>query len=424
MIPCLLVILFAGFLLMGLPVALCLCLAAVVGMLLLGIPLETFPQTLGMGMNSFPLLAVPFFILTGKIMNSGGITRRIFEMVNCVVGPFHGGLAQVNILSSLVFSGMSGAAVANAAGLGTVQVRAMKASGYDADFAVAVTAASATMGPIFPPSIILVVYGIAAEAPINRLFLGGILPALLMAASLMVLTHVLALKRNYPRSPAVPFSVFTRHLLVALPALFTPVIIIGGTLGGIFTATEAGVVAVLYAVIIGLFVYRELALTDLPKLCIETMATTAMILFIVGAAASLGWILTYYKIPTIISTCIAMITQDRLTLLLLFTLLYLFLGCFMEAAAIVVMTVPVVLPLLTTVGIDPIHFGIVLGMCMSIGTLTPPVGITMYVMCDIGKISTEQFTRIILPFLIVLVADVLIVAFFPRLVLLLPSLVP
>ena len=414
--------LFIITILIGLPVAFCLCFTSIVTMVWQDISLLAFVQNLSLGINSFPLLAVPFFILSGQLMNTGGMTHRIFNFANYIVGPIRGGLGQVNIAASLVFAGMSGAAVADAAGLGVVEIKAMKDAGYDSDFSVAITAASSTIGPIIPPSIIMVIYGIAAEVSIGRLFVGRILPGILMTLALAVLTYVIAARRHYPVEAKVSVMTALKGFLNALPALFSPLIIVGGILGGIFTPTEAGAVAVLYSLVLGIFVYKELKLKDLPKIFIEAMLTTSLLLFIVGAAKTFGWVLTYFRIPAEFAEFVSTLTSDPLLIIFLFIGVYLLLGCFMEAAATVIITVPVVLPLIKAVGIDPVFFGVVVSMCMSIGTLTPPLGIVMYIMCEIGDISVERYTRVILPYLLVLIAVIVLMAVFPSVVLYLPNL--
>ncbi len=407
----------------GLPVAFSLCLAGIGILAFQGISLQAFTQNLSLGMNSFPLLAVPFFVLAGQLMNSGGITRRVFNFANYLVGPIRGGLGQVNIIGSLIFAGMSGAAVADAAGLGQVEIKAMRDAGYDNDFSVAITAASSIIAPIIPPSIAMVVYGCTAEVSVGALFVGGIIPGLLLTAALMLYVYFIAKRRNYPVETWVGFRMLLKGFLSALPALLTPAIIIGGILGGIFTPTEAGAIASIYALVVGLFVYKELKLKDLYKIFVETMVTTSKILFIVGAAKVFGWVLTYFGIPVQLTQAISGVTTNPLLITLIFVALYLFLGCFMEAAAVITMTVPVVLPLLLAVGIQPIFFGVLLTMCMAVGTLTPPVGTVMYIMCDIGNISVQHFTKIMLPYFAVLLFVILLVAFIPQLVTFLPNLI-
>lgn len=412
-----------GLMVLGLPIAFALCISSIVVMAVQGIPLNAFTQNLSLGINSFPLLAAPFFILAGQLMNTGGITQRIFKFVNYLVGPIRGGLGQVNIFASLIFAGMSGAAVADAAGLGTVEIKAMKDAGYDSDFSIAITAASSTIGPIIPPSIIMVVYGITAEVSVGKLFIGGIIPGLLMTAALVILTYIIAVRRGYPSEKGATFKELLKSFLEALPAIITPVIIVGGILLGVFTPTEAGAVAALYAFIVGVFVYRELKFKDLPRILIQTMITTSLILFLVGSAKVFGWVLTYYAVPSKIAAYIGGLTQNPLLITLLFTVVYLILGCFMEAAAIVVMTIPVVIPLLHAVGIDPVFFGVLVSMCMSIGTITPPLGTVMYLVCNIGGIEIEHFIQIIWPYLVILIGVIFLIAFFPEIVTFLPNLV-
>jgi len=418
----LMLIILLGGMITGVPVAFALILSSLLVLLIKGIPLVAFIQNLSIGINSFPFLAVPFFILAGQLMNTGGITTRVFRFANHLVGPIRGGLGQVNILSSLIFAGMSGAAIADASGLGVVEIKAMRDAGYDKDFSVAVTAASSTVGPIIPPSIAMVVYGMSAEVSVGRLFIGGIIPGLMMTIALMGLTYFIAIRRNYRREQRGALKLVIKDFVSALPALMTPLIIVGGILGGVFTPTEAGAVAVLWAVIVGLFVYKELKLKDLPKVFFEAMFTTAKILFIVGGAYVFGWILTYFNIPVVFASFMGNITSNSTLIILLFIFLYLILGCFMEAAAIIVMTVPVVLPLLHNAGIDPVFFGVLITMCLSIGTLTPPLGTVMYVICNIGDIGVEHFIRIIVPYLAVLITVVILVGLIPSLVTFLPEL--
>ncbi len=418
----LMLLILIATIILGIPVAFALGFASLITILVNGIPFSVFIQNLTLGVNSFPLLAVPFFILAGKLMNTSGITERIFRFVNYFVGPIRGGLGQVNILSSLIFAGMSGAATADAAGLGMIEIKAMKDAGYDPDFSVAITAASATIGPIIPPSIIMVIYGLSAEVSIGRLFVGGIIPGLLMTLSLMVLTYIIAVKRRYPREEKAPAKVVLISFFKAFPALMAPVVIIGGILGGIFTATEAGAIAVVYALLIGAFVYRELTWKGLINILFESMITTAVIMIIIGSAAVFGWLLTYYRIPALAAQALLSISTNPLVITTLLVVMYLFLGCIMEAAAIVVMTVPVVAPLLTQLGVDLVAFGVIVAVCMSIGTLTPPLGIVMYILCDIAEVRIVHYMRVIWPFLAALLAVILLMVLFPGIITFLPDL--
>lgn len=416
-------ILLLIFIVCGIPVAFALALSSLVVLLYENIPLIVFVQKIAMGVDLFALLAVPFFILAGNIMNRGGISRRIFKFAGDLVGHINGGLGQVNILASLIFAGMSGAAVADAAGLGTVEIKAMTDAGYDKDFSVAITAASSTVGPIIPPSIIMVIIGITSDTSIGSLFLGGIIPGIVMAIALMIITYFMAVRKGYPKNKRASLMIIARSFLDAIPALFMPLIIVGGILSGIFTATEAGCVAVIYALIISMFVYKEMKIKELFKMLVECMQTTAILLIIVATASLFGWIISYQGIPRLLTEMLLDFTQNPLLMLTMLVFLFIFLGCFMEAAAIVVMTLPIMMPLLAQLGIDKIHFGVILAMCMSIGTLTPPVGIVMYTICKIGDVSIAQYLKAIYPYGIVLLLSIFLMAFFPDFVLFLPKLI-
>lgn len=406
---------------LGVPVGFSIGLSSIFVLWLNGMPFSIFIQNFAMGMNSFSLLAIPFFILAGKLMNTSGITERIFTSVTDLVGHFRGGLAQVNIVSSLIFAGMSGSATADAAGLGMVEIKAMDNAGYDRDFSVAVTAASSTIGPIIPPSIIMVIYATAAQESVGKLLIGGIVPGILMTVALMLITFFIARKRDYPREQKTTFSKKVDSFVKAIPAMLGPVILVVGILSGVFTATEAGSVIVLYSFILGFFIYKELTLKQLWQIFLETMVTTANIMLIIGSAKAFGWILSYYNVPAMVATGLMALSQNPTIITLLLVAMFLFLGCIMEAAAIVIMTVPVVLPILTQLGINPIAFGVIVAVCMSIGTLTPPLGIVMYVLCDIADLSIGKYIKALTPYLITLLVVILILVLFPGLITWLPN---
>jgi tripartite ATP-independent transporter DctM subunit len=406
---------------LGVPVGFSIGLSSIFVLWLNGMPFSIFIQNFAMGMNSFSLLAIPFFILAGKLMNTSGITERIFTSVTDFVGHFRGGLAQVNIVSSLIFAGMSGSATADAAGLGMVEIKAMDNAGYDRDFSVAVTAASSTIGPIIPPSIIMVIYATAAQESVGKLLIGGIVPGILMTVALMLITFFIARKRDYPREQKTSFSKKFDSFVKAIPAMLGPVILVVGILSGVFTATEAGSVIVLYSFILGFFIYKELTLKQLWQIFLETMVTTANIMLIIGSAKAFGWILSYYNVPAMVATGLMTLSQNPTIITLLLVAMFLFLGCIMEAAAIVIMTVPVVLPIITQLGINPIAFGVIVAVCMSIGTLTPPLGIVMYVLCDIADLSIGKYIKALMPYLITLLVVILILVLFPGLITWLPD---
>jgi len=416
-------ILLLIFIFGGVPVAFALALSSLAVLLYDNIPLIIFAQRIAMGIDMFVLLAVPFYILAGTLMNRGGITRKIFKFAGDLVGHTDGGLGQVNILSSMIFAGMSGSAIADAAGLGTVEIKAMIDAGYDRDFSVAITAASSSVGPIIPPSIIMVIIGVCSDTSIGSLFIGGIIPGIIMSLSLMIITYFIAIRKKYPKNKKAQIKTIIWDFIDAIPALLMPLMIVVGILSGMFTATEAGCVAVVYALVLTMFVYKEIKFNDLLGIFVECMHTTAVLLMIVGTASLFGWIISYQGIPNLLTGMLLNFTRNPQLMLIMLVLLFIFLGCIMDAGPIVVMTLPTIMPLLAQLKIDKIHFGVILAMCMSIGTLTPPVGTVMYTICRIGKVSIGQYIKAIYPYGIVLLLVILLMIFFPDLVLFLPKLI-
>jgi tripartite ATP-independent transporter DctM subunit len=406
--------------LVGLPVGFALAASSILLMILAGIPIQLFATKFLHSLNSFTLLALPFFILTGQLMNTGGITRKIFDFADDLVGPIRGGLAQVNIVASMIFAGISGAAVADAAGLGTVEIDAMTKRGYDKDISVAVTAASATVGPIIPPSIILVVIGIAGEYSIGGLLVGGLVPGVLMGFLMMVLTYFLAKGRNYPVSNRPPVRKIVKDFKSAGFALGAPFIIVGGVMSGIFTATESGAIAAAYSFIVGAFIFKELNARLLIQSLIETAKMTAMILFLLSTAYVFGWLLSYHQVPLHVTNFLTSISPNKYLILVGVCILYLILGTIMEAAAIVVMTLPVLSPALLRIGVDPIHLGVLIGINMSIGTITPPLGTVMYTVCAVGDLSVPRYLKAIYPYMLLLIASMFVMVFFPQVITFLP----
>ncbi len=418
----LLIILLMVMVFGSVPVSFALTLTGLIFFLVHNIPLESFAQRMVEGVDSFPLLAAPFFILAGNLMNAGGITRRIFNLADSLVGHIRGGLGHVNVLASMLFAGMSGSALADAAGLGKVQIEAMTDRGYDIEFSTAVTAGSATIGPIIPPSIIMVIYGISAQVSIGNLFLGGIIPGVLMGLSLMLMVYFYSLINKYAVNDGFKLSRVWHILKECILALFTPIIIVGGILGGIFTPTESGAIAALYAFVISFFVYKEVSLKQFGKILMETASVTAVVLFIVTSASIYGWTLTFEQIPQAIALQLVSVSTEPLIILLILSVLYLFLGALMEPSAIVIMTIPIVLPILNQFGIDPVFFGVLLAINMSVGTITPPVGITMFVLCKITGQSIDQYAKFIWPWLLLLILFMVLLMVFPEIVLFIPNL--
>lgn len=405
---------------LGMPLFLTLGLASAAYLWSHGDVLLAVPQRITAAANSFTLLAAPFFMLAGLAMNTAGVTYRIYDFVECLVGWLRGGLAQANVLGSVIFAGMSGSAVADAVGLGAIEIQAMKREGYEPAFAAAVTAASATIGPIIPPSVPLLVYAVTADVSIGRLFLGGVVPGLLMAAALMVQLAVVSRRRGYPRHPLPPAGTVARRAWRAAPSLLTPVLLLGGMLSGVFTPTEAAFVAAAYALVLGLAVHRELRWRDLRGLFAEAVETNGVVLILVMTSSLFAWVLARTRLPQELGDWLVGLAPDRLTVLLLVNLFLLGVGCFMEALAALIILVPVLLPAVQALGTDPVHFGVVMVLNLMIGTLTPPVGIVLFVVSRVAGLPFEDVVRATAPFLPPLVAVLVAITVWPDLVLFLP----
>jgi TRAP-type C4-dicarboxylate transport system permease large subunit len=449
----------------GIPIAIAMCLASLIYIWFSGTipPLAMVHRMVG-GVDSFPLLAVPFFILAGNLMNSAGITNRIYNFALALVGWLKGGLGHVNVVGSVVFAGMSGTAVADAGGLGTIEIKAMKDHGYPVDFAVGITAASSTLGPIIPPSLPMVIYGVQANTSIGKLFAAGFLPGALMAIFMMAMVAYYAHVRNYGRDIAFSwprmgraFGELAAVMIVAtllytlwkdeslggmakfgLPlvgvlladkllkfeafmALLTPVILIGGMSSGLFTPTEAAVAAVAWALFLGFVWYRTLNWRMLTKISFDTIETTATVLFIVASASIFAWVLTTTQVTEAVAQWVLSISANKWVFLLLANLFLLFVGCFMETIAAITILVPVFMPIIAKLGIDPIHFGLVMVLNLMIGLLTPPVGMVLFVLAKVANISFEATVKAVIPWMIPLLVTLVIITFFPELVLWLPK---
>lgn len=454
---------FVALMLLGLPVALAMIGSSLLYLLISGtVPDLVVAQRMIAGIESFPLLAVPFFILAGNLMNIAGITSRIYNFAISLVGWMRGGLGQVNIMGSVIFSGMSGTAIADAAGLGTIEIKAMKEHGYKTDFAVGVTAASATLGPIFPPSLPFVIYGMMANVSIGALFLAGILPGIVMTLLMMGMVAWVARRNNWGGD--VPFNwgrlgraaaeilvvlafplgiwVMTRlglslNLAVgiafvvllaldwyfdfsAVMALMAPVILIGGMTMGWFTPTEAAVAAVLWALFLGLVRYRTMTFRTLAKASFDTLETTASVLFIVTAAAVFAWLLTTTQAAQMLADAMLGVTDSKWVFLLMVNVLILFVGCFLETIAAITIMVPILLPIALKLGVDPLHLGVVITLNLMIGLLTPPLGMITFVLARISKLSVERTFAVLVPWLIPLFFALLLITYVEQLTLWLP----
>jgi C4-dicarboxylate transporter DctM subunit len=377
------------------------------------------------GTDSFPLLAVPFFVLAGALMNAGGITRRLVNFANLLVGHVRSGLALVNVVASMFFAGVTGAAVADTSAIGSVLIPAMKEEGYDLDFSAAITAASSTMGPIIPPSIPMIIYGVSAEQSIGALFLAGIIPGLLIGLALMAVAYLSNSQLRAP-SGARAEAANWRSLLVgardALLALFMPAFILGGILAGIFTPTEAAAVSVLYAFLVGRFVYNELSWRQLPALMQESLVVTAVIMFIIANAAIFGWLVAALQLPQKIIGLLTAGISSRWLILILINFFLLLVGTFMETTASLIILTPVLLPLAKQIGLDPIHFGTIMVLNLVIGLTTPPLGVCLFVSSGIAGISLEKISRAMIPFLLAAIVVLLLVTYIPSLSMWIPHL--
>jgi tripartite ATP-independent transporter DctM subunit len=385
-----------------------------------GLPDFVILHRMAGGIDSFPLLAVPFFILAGNLMNSAGITNRIYDFAVALCGWMRGGLAHVNIIGSVIFAGMSGTAIADAAGLGTIEIKAMQDHGYDTEFSVGVTAASATLGPIIPPSLPFVIYGMMANVSIGALFMGGFIPGAVM--TLFMMAYVYYCARRYGMGADQPFRLRTLAVtfVAALPPLLTPAIIMGGMTFGWFTPTEAAIAACAWAMILGIFLYRSLTLKQFYKVTMDTIETTAGVLLIVAAASLFGWVLTTTRVTEYTTEALLAVTDNRYVILLLSNVLLLVIGCFLEPIASISILVPVLMPVITKVGIDPVHFGVVMTLNLMIGLLHPPLGMVLFVLSRIAKLSLERTTMAILPWLIPLLLSLIAITLIPELTLWLP----
>jgi tripartite ATP-independent transporter DctM subunit len=419
----LLFVFFFGLLIIGAPIAIALGGSSLLWVLFSGtVPDFTVLYRMVGGVDSFPLLAIPFFILAGTLMNEAGLTNQIFRFALAAVGWLRGGLGHVNVWASVIFAGMSGSAVADAGGLGAIEIKAMKDAGYDLDFTIGITGASSTIGPIIPPSLPMVIYGVIASTSISKLFIAGFVPGILMAIALSIAVALFARKRKYPRDAAFSFKVLGRSFISGLPALMTPVIIIGGIMTGIFTPTEAAIAASVYALVLG-FVYKTLDFKKLAKVSLETAETTAIVLFIVAGASMFAWVLTATQFTEKFSSFLLGLSSNRYAILLIINVILLIVGCFMDTTAALLVLTPVFLPVVMKLGVDPVQFGVIMVLNLMIGLLTPPVGMVLFILSRVANVTFERCAKACLPFLPPLLVVLLLVTFFEPLTMWLPRLV-
>jgi TRAP-type transport system large permease protein len=414
---------FFALCLAGVPIAFAMGLSTLIGILYHGsLPLSLLAQRTLVGVDSYALLTVPFFILAGNLMNSGGITDQIIRLAVALVGRFRGGLALTSVLAATIFSGLSGSAAADASALGKVLIPAMKRQGYGGGFSAALMAAACVNGPIIPPSIPLVIYGLSAGKGVSiiALFLGGIIPGLLLSIALMVMAYIISVRRNYPTTERVPLREIPRLVLPALWALMTPVIILVGVVGGVVTITESATIAVLYALLVGFFVYRELKLADLWPILVQTALDTALVMFIIAVSSGFGWLLAISGLPRELAAWIGSVSSDPLVILMMINVLLLVIGIFMEPLPAMLILIPVLVPVVSAVGIDLVHFGLVMVFNLCLGLLTPPVGILLYICANFAGVKLEEEVREVMPFLYAGIAVLVLITVLPETVLWVP----
>lgn len=411
---------FVVLLVIGVPISISIGASAVLGCLSLGYPLVVIGQKMVSGVDSFLLIAVPLFILAGNLMNAGKITEKIFDACKELVGWIPGGLGHANVVASIIFAGMSGSAVADAGGLGAIEMEAMTKNGYDEDFSGAVTAASSVIGPIFPPSIPLIIYGSVASVSVDKLFMGGVVPGVLMGVLLMVMILVFAIQRKYERH-AFHLKSFLRKTLYGIPAFMTPLIILSGFTLGWFTPTEASSIAVIYSLIIALFVYRTMDWQSFKKCLKESAISSANTLFIIGTSTLFTYVMAKEGISRQFSGIILGISSNPAVILFVINILLLVLGMIMEPGAILTLMLPVLLPIANGLGLNLVHFGVMIVLNLMIGQVTPPFGVCLFVISDVNKVKLERLYKSILPFLLPLLATLFLVTYVPQIVTFLPG---
>ena len=417
-------IMFFSFLLLlagGIPIAFCLGVSCFIYTYLADIPVIVLAQKMYGGLNSFTLLCIPGFILAGELMNSGGLSDRIIKFCNSFVGNIRGGLAQANIVASMVFAGISGTALADVASLGAILIPAMEKEGYDVDFSCAVTASSSTIGPIIPPSTPMVIVGTLTGLSVGKMFVAGVIPGILLGVGQMILTYYLSVKRNYPKSGKYTWAERLHEFRYAFWSLLMTIIILYGIIGGIFSPTEASIVACLYALLVGIFIYRGLNHRNLPRIFINSAITTTGIMVLVGFANCFAWILTTERVPKMVADLLFSISTNKFVVLLLINIFLLFVGTFMETIAALLTLFPTLLLIAQQIGVDEIQFGVIVVLNLVIGLTTPPVGVCMFVAASIGKISLSRFTKANLPFLLLNIGILLLITYIPPLTTWLPS---
>ncbi len=407
---------------MGIPLALVMGITGFAVILAMGVPLQLVAQRMFTGIDSFPLMAVPFFILAGDLMNRGGTTVRIIGFANSLVGHIRGGLAHACIVANMIFAGISGSAVADASAIGSIMIPSMEKNGYDLDFSAALNSAAATIGPIIPPSIIMVIYGVSVNVSVGGLFAAGFIPGIMLGLAMMIVVSRVSRKKNYAMSEGFSGARVRKELKSSVWALMAPVIILGGILGGVFTPTEAAAVAVIYSFFVGKFVFREITWEDLPGILFQSGITTGAILLIISLANVFAWVIAANQTPVKLSSMFRSATSNPYVFLLIVNILLLIVGMFMETGAAIILLAPILAPIATQLGVHPLHFGFMMVLNLAIGMATPPVGVCLFVSCGITGLSLEKVSAAVMRFVLAEIAILVLVTYVAPISLFLPRL--
>lgn len=420
-------VLFGSFfilLIMRVPVAFCLGLSSVLAGIYCNVHLPMLAQAMVRAINSFSLLAIPFFILTGEIMNEGGMSQRLIRLANALIGRYRGGLALVNVLSSMFFGGISGSSVADTSSTGAILIPMMVKKGYDADYSVAVTITASVQGILIPPSHNMIIYSlVAGGVSVSALFMAGFVPGILLGVSLMVTSYIIAVRRNYPVGDKTTIKEKILAFKESFLGLFTFVIVVVGVISGLYTATEAAAVAALYAFVITFFVYRDVSISKFPGILKRTMKTIAIVAALISCSGIFGWMLAYLKVPAMVTAALLTLSDNPYVIMMVINLILLGLGMIMDMAPLILITTPILLPVALSIGVDPVHFGIIMMLNLGTGLLTPPVGSTLFVGCAIGGVSMEQMAKALVPFYATMFTVLMIITYIPAVVMTLPKLV-
>jgi tripartite ATP-independent transporter DctM subunit len=414
---------FFVLILLRMPISFALIMASVLTCLYMGLPVAAVAQRMVNGVNKVALLAVPFFIFAGQIMGAGGISQRLVDFSRVLVGRFRGGLAMVNVLTSMFFGGISGSSVADTSSIGSIMIPIMKRDGYDADYSTSVTIASSTQGILIPPSHNMIIYALAAgvNVSVGMMFLGGLVPGLILGLAVMLLSYVIAVRRNYPKGEAVGFKDSLVIIKDAFLGLLTPLIIVGGVITGVFTATESAAIACVWAYIVTFFIYREIPFREMTEILKKTFKTLIIVLPLIAAANAYGWLLAYLRMPKVASEFLLGLTDNKFVILFIMNCILLVLGCIMDMAPLILIGTPILLPVAMRVGMHPVHFGIMMMLNLAIGLITPPVGVTLFVGSTVGKVPIEKLFRATIPFYLAMVAVLIAITYIPGIVMLAPT---